>query len=352
MQTKARYSFREIFWWTRNELLILLFYNCLAIVLYHVVGFTFLEIPWTPMALMGTAVAFLIGFQTNNAYGRIWEARKIWGAIVNSSRTFTIMTKDMISNAHTQNPVSEEELQNHIKVLIHRHVAWLTALRYAMRAPKKWEEYYKYKSNREFSRNYKLPEREMDLATALDPYLTAEEKDYVLSKGNKATTVLNLQSNHLAKLKDKGLLWEFSFLELENVIEELFTHQGKSERIKNFPYPKQFSSITFYITLIFIALLPFGLFHFFEEGALRMEKQYQWGHYFVYAAVPFSVLVSWVFSLMQRISLVGDNPFEGSGNDVPISNIARGIEIDIRQQIDESPEDIPDQFPEWNNIQM
>lgn len=46
------------------------------------------KIPWTPIALIGTAVAFVIGFQNNSAYGRIWEARKIWGGIVNTSRTF------------------------------------------------------------------------------------------------------------------------------------------------------------------------------------------------------------------------------------------------------------------------
>ncbi len=352
MQTKARYSFGEIFWWTRNELIILIIYNILAIVLYHVVGFTFLEIPWTPMALMGTAVAFLIGFQSNNAYGRIWEARMIWGAIVNTSRTFTMMVKDMVSNEHTENDLSDEELYQIKKSLVHRHIAWLTALRYAMRAPKKWEEFYKYKSNREFSDRFYVPEQEIPFDEAISAYISEEEKTYLMTKGNKPTTLLNMQSNHLKKLKERGLIWEFSFLELENVLEELFTHQGKSERIKNFPYPKQFSSITYYITLIFIALLPFGLFHFFEEGALRLEKQYKWGHYFVYAAVPFSVLVSWIFSLMQRISLVGDNPFEGSANDVPISAIARGIEIDIRQQLDEPQDQIPEPFPEMNHIQM
>lgn len=59
-----------------------------TVALYYFLGLSWLKIPWTPLALIGTAVAFVIGFQNNSAYGRIWEARKIWGGIVNSSRTF------------------------------------------------------------------------------------------------------------------------------------------------------------------------------------------------------------------------------------------------------------------------
>ncbi len=352
MKTSVRYPLSEIITWSRYEIFIFLFYDTLVLVLYHVFDFVFLHVPWTPIALIGTAVAFLIGFQSNAAYGRIWEARMIWGAIVNSSRTFGMMVKDMVNNDHTRNPLSEKELKAIHTELTYRHIAWLTALRYAMRSPKKWEEFYNHKSNRDHSDYYYIPEAEENFETVMRNYINAEEYAYIEKKGNKATTLLNMQSNHLKRLKEKGLIWEFSFLELENVLEELFTHQGKSERIKNFPYPKQFSSITFYITLIFIALLPFGLIHHFEEAALELESKHNWGHYFIYAMIPFCVVVSWVFSIMQRVSLVGDNPFEGTANDVPISAIARGIEIDLRQQLDEDSSKIPAPFPEEHDIQM
>ena len=74
--------------WTRVETLIYLFYADIITILYKVLGFTFLNLPWIPVALIGTAVTFLVGFQNQSAYGRIWEARKIWGAIVNTSRTW------------------------------------------------------------------------------------------------------------------------------------------------------------------------------------------------------------------------------------------------------------------------
>lgn len=55
---------------------------------------------------------------------------------------------------------------------------------------------------------------------------------------------------------------------------------------------------------------------------------------------------------MERIGRVGENPFEGSANDVPISTISGGIEIDLRQLLDEDAERIPEQFPEQYHVQM
>jgi len=76
------------------------------------------------------------------------------------------------------------------------------------------------------------------------------------------------------------------------------------------------------------------------------------GQLFVWLGVPFSALISWVFNTMQRIGVTGENPFEGSANDVPISTIARGIEIDLREMLGESKEEIPEQFPVVYDIQM
>ena len=55
---------------------------------------------------------------------------------------------------------------------------------------------------------------------------------------------------------------------------------------------------------------------------------------------------------MERIGRTGDNPFEGTANDVPISTIARGIEIDLRQNLGEALEDIPEQFPVSHDTQF
>lgn len=63
-------------------------------------------------------------------------------------------------------------------------------------------------------------------------------------------------------------------------------------------------------------------------------------------------MVAWVFHTMERIGRTGENPFEGSANDVPISTISRGIEIDLRQNLGESLDAIPPQFPEVYDVQL
>ena len=257
---------------------------------------TWLKIPWTPLALIGTAVAFVIGFQNNAAYGRIWEARKIWGGIVNSSRTFGMFVQDMVNNEHTSENVSQEELNKEIKIITY-------------------------------------------------PYISKEDIDYLKNKSNKQTALLYLQSHHIKSLKDKGIIWEFSFIELENLLKEFFTLQGKSERIKNFPYPRQFATLNHFFMWTFVLLLPLSLVpQFAEIGVSFAESNQVISKLFIWFTIPFYVIVSWVFHTMERIGRTGENPFEGTANDVPISTISRGIEIDLRQNLGESEEDIPKQF--------
>ncbi len=353
MLTKKRYTPKNMFLWTRWETLVFVLYAVIVTVLYAVLELTFLNFPWTPIALVGTAVAFVIGFQNNSAYGRIWEARKIWGGIVNTSRTWAMKVMDMVTSEHAVDETSEAELQEHRKTLVYRHVAWLTALRYAMREGRSWEVLAEEHTNREWLNMIHIPEKITDLKTALTPYLSDSERDYVLTKKNKHGALLFLQSRHLRRLKEKGLVWEFAFLELENVLEEFFTLQGKSERIKNFPYPRQYATLSHLFVRIFILLLPFGIVPEFSEIGETLEGSFPlFAPYFVWLGVPFCAAVSWVFHTMERIGRVGENPFEGSPNDVPISTIARGIEIDLRQMLDEEPESIPSQFPEQYHVQM
>ncbi len=353
MLTKKRYTTRDMILWSRWETLLFLAFAALVTVLYHVLGLTFLEVPWTPVALIGTAVAFIVGFQNNSAYGRIWEARKIWGGVVNTSRTWGMKTKDMVTREYCEDVVSEEEIDHHKKTLVYRHIAWLTALRHGMRQKRSWEVFEKAHTNREWTRIIHIPERITSLQDDLAEYLSPNELQHVLSKGNKATALLYLQSNHIRELKERGLIWEFAFLELENVLEELFTLQGKSERIKNFPYPRQYASLAFYFVRVFLLLLPFGIIPEFAEIGDAISTDFpKVGDNFIWLGVPFCGIVSWVFYVMERIARAGENPFEGTANDVPISTISRGIEIDLRQQLGEDRVHIPEQFPEEYDVQM
>ena len=350
MYTKRTYKFLALFKWTRFDS-----FRFLVIILVWVAAYVFLEltwlkIPWTPIALIGTAVAFLIGFQNNAAYDRIWEARKIWGGIVNSSRTLGMYLQDMITNEYAKNPVEENVLSEEIKTITYRHIAWMTALRYAMRQPKPWETFTDTKTNREWQ--LYIPEHEMDLKEALAPYLSDIDLTDASEKDNKQTAILYQQSHHLKKLKEEGVLWEFSFLQLEGVLEELFALQGKSERIKNFPYPRQYATINHYFMWLLLLLLPLALVpQFAEIGKETIEIHPVLGNWFVWFSVPVYVALGWIFHTMERIGRTGENPFEGTANDVPISTIARGIEIDLRQNLGESKEDIPDQFSAANDVQ-
>ena len=353
MYTKKVYRSIDLATWTRYETFLFFSYVAIITILYYVLDLHWIKIPWTPLALIGTAVAFVIGFQNNAAYGRIWEARKIWGGIVNTSRTFGMFVQDMVTNEYAVEKADKSVLDNEIKTLTYRHIAWMTALRHSMRASKPWETVVNEKTNREWSKYVHPPEWDSNVETDLKPYLSDEDMAYVMSKGNKQTAILYLQSHHIQSLKEKGYVWEFSFLKLEGVLEEMFTLQGKSERIKNFPYPRHFATLNHYFMWVFVMLLPFAIVPQFAEIGTEMVNDHPTvGDFFIWLSIPFYVIVSWIFHTMERIGRTGENPFEGSANDVPISTIARGIEIDLRQNLGESDEDIPDQFPVVYDTQM
>ena len=351
MYTKKTYSIFQMAKWTRFETLLFLIIITLSVAAYYFFDLIWLRIPWTPLALIGTAVAFVIGFQNNAAYSRIWEARKIWGGIVNTSRTFGVFAQDMVTNEYAKTPVNETDLQKETKTLTYRHIAWMTALRHAMRETKQWETSGKHKTNSEW--DIRPPEHDSSLDKDIKPYISDSDFNYIMSKNNKQTAILYLQSKHLKSLKERGIIWEFSFLELEGIIQELFNLQGKSERIKNFPYPRQFATLNHLFMWAFVLLLPLALFPQFADIGKEIGVNNSFiGEYSVWFTIPFYVIVAWIFHTMERIGRTGENPFEGTANDVPISTIARGIEIDLRQNLVESDEEIPNQFPSKLNTQF
>ena len=215
-----------------------------------------------------------------------------------------------------------------------------------------------------FAQLYDVQEKTIPFEDAIAPYISEEDKKYIQSKTNKATHLLSLQSKQLRNLKEKGLIWEFSFLEMEKMLVELFTFQGRNERIKNFPYPRQFATLNLFFVWIFIILLPFGIMTEFDqignEVLLKMAQGMRnpglraWyqalAQNFVWISVPFSVIISWIFHTMERIGEVSENPFEGGPNDIPITSMSRGIEIDIRQMLDE--EGLPAPVEAVNTILM
>lgn len=353
MYTKAKYSHLDMLKWTRHDSLKFIFMAFIPVILYVTFDLKWLHLPWLPIALIGTAVAFVVGFQNNAAYDRIWEARKIWGGITNASRAWAIMVNDYITNDFADEDASMEELKAIRKELIYRHIGWITSLRYAMRAPKPWEEFLTIKTNRIWSEYAEIREFKFTLAEELEPYVSKEDFDYILSKTNKAAQTISLQSKQLKVLKKRGLIDDFRHMEMENMLIQLYDLQGKSERIKNFPYPRQFATLNHHFVWIFLLLLPFGIMKEFDSIGMSLVDNYPIiGKYFVWLTIPFSAVVSWVFHTMERIGRTGDNPFEGTANDVPITTMSRGIEIDLREMLDEPADLIPKPIEAKFDIQM
>ena len=349
MYVQRRFPFKSVLVWTKRELIFFIVLATAITALYELLDIKWLQIPLTPVGLIGTAVAFMIGFQNNAAYDRIWEARKIWGGIVNTSRSFVITMRDSFYIHRSSESQDETET---IRTITKRHVAWLTALRYAMRTKKSWEASYDSK-HKKATFKYIIPEHEFPLEDELSENLSKEEFDYVMSKDHKPNAIISLQSQHLRKLTDERKIWDFSLLNLQQMLQEMTTLQGKSERIKNFPYPKQYGSIGYHFVHIFMWLLPMAIIPAFENMGVKLAENHPLiSAYFIWFNIPFTVIVIWVFNTMLRIGLAGENPFEGTPNDVPISNISRGITRDILQLIDEKPDQIPAPFENINHIDM
>ena len=118
-------------------------------------------------------------------------------------------------------------------------------------------------------------------------------------------------------------------MELQKLLNDFYTHQGKCERIKKFPLPRQYAGMSFIFVAIFIFLLPFGLVGEFA----------QLGKYGIWLSIPFTAIVSWIFLMMELIGDYSENPFEGLANDIPMLSLCRVIEIDILEMLGEK--DIP-----------
>jgi len=328
MQAGRRYSIFQSLRWTYKSAIVFILYASIATVLFEVAGLKWLTIPWQPISLIGIAVAFYLGFKNNSSYDRLWEARKIWGGIVNASRSYTVMFRDFVTHQFAIEKKSEEHLRTIHKTVVHRHIAWLYALTYQLRKLQPWEH---VSARDKHFREVVQTTYSDNQFEKLQQYLSAQDYAYIMQKGNRASHLLSLQSKTLKELRSQGLIDDFRHMELQNLITEFYTLQGKSERIKNFPFPRQYASANFYFIIVFLVLLPFGMLDIFSALTPTWK---------IWLSIPFSALASWVFWFMEAIGEYSENPFEGLYNDVPITQMANGIEKDIRQMLDE--ENIPD----------
>ena len=331
MYVNRNYSLWMTFKWSKKPFYYGSAYAAAITILYQITEVKF-TLPWEPISIIGIAVSFYLGFKNNSSYDRTWESRKIWAAIVNDSRTFPTAILSLLN----ENPDENSEAIK--KTIIYRHLAWVISLRYTLRIPKSWEHKFGPK-NIVFVPTYsEILNNGLD--KELQQYLSESELQLYKTKTNIPSQILKRQSEALIELKAKGLITDFKQVWFHQLIGRLYDHQGMSERIKNFPLPRQYASVALWMTYVFCAMIPFGLLDIF----LASEALWIW------MTIPFSGMIIWIFFLMERIGDYSENPFEGAYNDVPISSITREIEIDLREMLDD--ENIPMPYPVENGFLM
>lgn len=298
---------------------------------YLFMGWEHIDIPFQPLSVIGIAVAFYIGFKNSQSYDRFWEGRKIWGGIVNYSRTWANNVLCYVEN--------DPEAQ---RVLIYRQLAWINALRVQLRQPSS----FSMKENRSVEKIFARHGERNPVCAGLDSFLSTEEDADLENRKNVATHLIKNQGLHLKQLLKEEKITEFDKQIFHNNLEEMYNLQGKCERIKNTPFPRQYAYFSTLFTWLFVLLLPFGLLNVFENQLIEIKETNVW--WFMALMIFFSVLISWIFTTMEKVGSNSEDPFEGRINDVPMTALCRTIEIDLRDMLNE--DNLPDKVEAQDNI--
>lgn len=345
MYVKKKFSFRDYIRFSFWHIIGITAWVLTVTLVYHYTKWEWMTLPFLPISIIATAVAFYVGFKNNSSYDRMWEARKIWGGIVNVSRSYASTLKAFSTTDFTGDKVTQTEVNERVKKSIYRHIAWLYALRGQLLIPENWE--HNKNNNSIFGQGqadvlrslvntekYNKRRIKRDIKSFLDP----EELNRLIKNKNTATQLIDQQSQDLSVMRTKGILNDFRQMELQKLLVEMYNLQGKAERIKKFPFPRQYGDISIVFVGIFIFLLPFGLVQTFEEM----------GHFGIWLGIPFTILISWIYVMMDLVGDYSENPFESLPNDIPMLNMCRTIEIDLREVLGET--DLPRPIKPINGI--
>lgn len=282
-----------ISYWNKVQLSIYILCAGLAYYLCLELGYKQFILPAVPISVLGGAVAIFLGFRNSSAYDRWWEARKIWGALVNNSRSFGL---EIISYCKAK-PGEEEEMQKWVNKTIKRHIGWTYALRSHL--------------------------RKETFCEVLPKFVDKDELMKIKTAKNIPTQLLLQQGKAVVYCYDKGWIEEFRLDAIMGTIKKFYDDQGKSERIKNTIFPFYYNYFTKFFLWLFTFCLPFTLVGLMNSPLV----------------IPISVLISFAFNILNKTGEVTETPFEGRAADTPLSAICRTIEIDLLQMLGE--EELP-----------
>lgn len=321
MHVGHSYKISEFILWTRRPIYVLTAISISFVVLYKVLDLRWLAIPWGVVFMLGTTVALMAGFKNTQTYSRTSDAQQVWASITAMSRLWGTMARDYVGGTEDS------------RKLVYRHLAWLTALRYQMRDSKAWETTHKA-SNAEYRKHYDVPERENALDAELTKYVSISERSLIQMSTARASQTLSLQSDHLKSLLERERITPSFFVELQKILREFHDLQAKAERIKNYPYPRQYAIVNTIFVRILCVLLPLGVINELERLNSYVSGPMEGN--MVWLAVPLSALICWMYVALDQVGESSSNPFEGGANDIPISQICSVIEMDLRQALGES----------------
>ncbi len=244
-----------------------------------------------PTGVIGTALAFLIGFRNNSAYDRWWEARKIWGKLINDSRHFSLKTIGFLSNQRNEK-LSAEEIKSAQKRLIYRHIAFVWAV------------------------NKHL--RKLEWKNTIKEFISEQEFNLLKKEQHIPLAILKNQTLDIKSLREQNYFDDFRYMGFDAIMENFNDALGKSERIKNTVFPMQYNWYMQYAIWVFLIILPLSLSGFV-------------GLWFL----PLSFLIGYVFILLEYLGRHIENPFENHPNDTPLDSISRTIEINLKEVLGE-----------------
>lgn len=250
-------------------------------------------LPFGAISAFGSALAIFLAFRNNSGYDRWWEARKIWGALVNDSRSFARQVVSWVHVDDVPRDVDPDTVEAVRKELVHRHLAFVHGLGMHLR-------------------------QQPDLLDRIAHFLPEGERDHYEHVPNVITALLIRQGQRIAELRRQGLVEHFRHLQMDELLTRFSDIQGKCERIKNTPVPRQYDEFPRVFVLVYGLLLPFGL-----VGSLG------------WMAVPVSTVIAVLFALLEVSGRVIEAPFENNPTDTPMTSLSITIERDLRSALQE-----------------
>lgn len=272
------YFVREI----RSQIILIVIFAAAIGMLDMLPVFRKVSLPLSIPALVGTAVSLLLAFRTAQSYERWWEARMVWGAIVNDSRT---LVRQVMQAASKENSQIADQFAE-------RQIIWVYALGEALR-------------RQPFS-----------------PKVEAYLKFHKITGTNIPNALLDRHSQGAAEMEQKGIITDFKTVQLNETISRLCDHMGKCERIKNTVFPKSYSLLVHTLIYVFAAILPFGL----EDSHLAVE-------------LLLTILIPLLFIAIESTAIIMQDPFENTPVDTPMTSLAQTIEINLLEMT--GAKDIP-----------